>query len=160
QLSGAGSSQAVNVSAVDHFKSITVAGGAAGGFVGVAGGVDVGIADSSVQAFLQGLSQVSAKGDVEVNAISNKEVQTYALSVGGGFVGVAGSVSVWSVGTQPTTTYNDGAGGPDKGAWISGTKYNKGDVVTDPFDNKRYAAKSDLPSSTTAPHADPSHWEG
>ena len=38
-------------------------------------------------------------------------MQTYALSLGVGFVGAAGSVSVWSVGTQPNTTYNDGAGG-------------------------------------------------
>ncbi|MFL5756907.1 MAG: hypothetical protein ACJ77N_11475, partial [Chloroflexota bacterium] len=104
QLGGGDSDQAVNVSAVDFFKSLTVAGGAAGGFVGVAGGIDIGVADSSVQAFIQGLANVSANGDVEVNALSRKQVQTYALSLGVGFVGVAGSVSVWSVGSERTTT--------------------------------------------------------
>ena len=158
QLSGADPGQSVNVSAVDFFKSLTVAGGAAGGFVGVAGGVDIGIADSSVQAFLQTLSTVNAQSNVEVNAVSNKQVQTYALSVGGGFVGVAGSVSVWSVGTQPTTTYNDGAGGPDKGAWSSGSTYNKGDTVT--FGGKTYAARNDLTNDTTSPDNDPTNWEG
>ena len=65
QLGGGDSDQAVNVSAVDFFKSLTVAGGAAGGFVGVAGGIDIGVADSSVQAFIQGLANVSANGAVD-----------------------------------------------------------------------------------------------
>src|SRR5207249_2730750 len=94
---GANGAQSVNVSAVDFFKSLTVAGGAAGGFVGVAGGVDIGVADSSVQAYIGAGSKVRAASDVEVNAVSRKEVQSYALSIGGGAVGVAASVSVWTV---------------------------------------------------------------
>ena len=146
----------VNVVAVDSFKSLTVAGGAAGGFVGVAGGVDIGIADSSVAAYIGTGSSVNAAGDVGVFGLSTKNVQTYALSIGGGFVGVAGSVSVWTVGTQPVTTYNDAAGGPNKGAWSSGAQYNKGDVVT--FGGKTYAARVDNPASD--PVSDPSEWEG
>ncbi len=152
--------QSVNVAAVDYFKSLTVAGGAAGGFVGVAGGVDIGVANSSVAAVIGVGSHVHAGDDVNVYALSRKDVQTYALSIGGGFVGVAGSVSVWSIGTQPVTTYSDAAGGPDKGTWSSGGDYNKGDVVTDSFDGKRYAAKNDLVGDPTAPHADPANWEG
>ena len=84
--------QSVNVSAVDSFTSLTVAGGVAGGFVGVAGGVDIGVANSSVQAYIGIGSIVFAKSNVDVNALSRKNVSTYAVSVGGGFVGVAGSV--------------------------------------------------------------------
>src|SRR5439155_766611 len=64
---------------------------------------------------------VKAKSNVDVNALSRKNVSTYAVSVGGGFVGVAGSVSVWTVGPQATKTYHDGAAGPDRGAWSSAT---------------------------------------
>src|SRR6266849_4521046 len=61
---------------------------------------------------------------------------------------------------QPVTTYNDAAGGPDKGDWALHGKYNKGDVVTDPNDHKRYAAKSDLPNDLTSPSSDSGNWEG
>ena len=104
---GADGSQSVNVSAVDYFKSLTIAGGIAGGFVGVAGGVDIGIADTSAQAYIGEGSNVHAKADVEVNGLSRKEVQTYALSAAGGFVGVAIAVSVWSVGTKTNSNYQD-----------------------------------------------------
>src|SRR5206468_227996 len=129
--------QSVNVTAVDTFKSLTVAGGIGGGFVGVAGGVDIGIANSSVQAYIGNDSTVSAAANVDVNALSRKDVSTYAVSIGGGFVGVAGSVSVWTVGTQATTTYHDAPAGPDRGTWSNTTAtstdpdvyYHKGDVV-------------------------------
>ena len=151
----------VNVAAVDSFKSFTVAGGAGGGFVGVAGGVDIGVADSSVAAYLGAGTSVNAAGDVGVFGLSTKDVRTYALSIGVGFVGAAGSVSVWTIGTQPVTTYNDAAGGPDRGTWSSTVAndpnnfYKKGDVVT--FNGSKYAAKTDHPLD------DPSHaseWEG
>ena len=69
-------------------------------------------------------SSVKANADVDVNALSHKNVQTYAISVGGGFVGVAGSVSVWTVGTQATTTYDESSGATDRGDWTSGVAYN------------------------------------
>ncbi len=119
EMATANSRQSVNVSAVDDFKSLTIAGGVAGGFVGVAGGIDIGVANSSVQSYIGNGSIVRAKSNVDVNALSHKNVQTYAVSVGGGFVGVAGSVSVWTVGTAPTTTYQDGVAGPDRGVWSS-----------------------------------------
>src|SRR5262249_52238723 len=62
--SGAGGAQSVNVSAVDFFKSLTIAGGIGGGFVGVAGGVDIGVGDSSVQAYLGAGSTVHAAANV------------------------------------------------------------------------------------------------
>ena len=145
----------VNVAAVDSFKSLTVAGGAAGGFVGVAGGIDIGVADSSVAAYLGAGTSVNAGADVGVFGLSTKDVQTYALSIGAGFVGVGGSVSVWTIGTQPVTTYNDAAGGPDRGAWSGSADYNKGDVVT--FSGSKYAAKIDHPTNDPS---DTSQWEG
>ena len=151
----------VNVAAVDSFTSFTVAGGAGGGFVGVAGGVDIGVADSSVTAYLGAGTSVNAAGDVGVFGLSTKNVRTYALSIGAGFVGAAGSVSVWTIGTQPVTTYNDAAGGPDRGTWSSTVAndpnnfYKKGDVVT--FNGSKYAAKTDHPLNDPS---DTSEWEG
>ena len=73
-----------------------------------------------------------ARQDVEVNGLSRKDVQTYALSAAGGFVGVAIAVSVWSVGTQTNSNYQDSGGaGPDKGTWAASIDYHAGDVVTD-----------------------------
>ena len=141
---GAGSAQSVNVTALDYFKSLTIAGGIAGGFVGVAGGVDIGIADTSAQAHIGEGSTVYAVLDVEVFGLSRKEVQTYALSASGGFVGVALAVSVWSVGTQTNSNYQDsGSTGPDKGTWSATGSYNAGDVVTG-SDGKRYTARCDI----------------
>ena len=176
QLASTSLNQSVSVSAVDSFTSLTVAGGVAGGFVGVAGGIDIGVANSSVQAYIGIGSIVFAKSNVDVNALSRKKVSTYAASVGGGFVGVAGSVNVWTVGTQPTTAYNDGAAGPPRGEWSSATasavyddpstpettlvpdtsvRYRKGDVVT--FNGKTYAAKIEQPLQDPT-HAD--EWLG
>ena len=97
---------------------------------------------------------INAADDVDVNALSRKDVQTYALSIGGGFVGVAGSVSVWTVGTQATSTYNESAGLTDRGIWMSGEDYNTDHFVTDSVDNKRYSPHSDVTNSLVAPHLD------
>ena len=158
-LGGAGGAQSVNISAADKAKTLTIAGGAAGGFVGVAGGVDIGVLDVSVQAAIGTGATVRALADVQVAALSIKDVKTFALSIGGGFVGVAGSVSVWTVGTQATTTYEgSGSDGP-AGPWDN-TKadYHMGDVVT--FGGKRYGAKLDNPAIGLSPVDNPTQWEG
>ena len=142
---GADASQSVNVSAIDYFKSLTVTGGAAGGFVGVAGGVDIGIADTSAQAYIGEGSTVHAAQDVEVNGLSRKEVQTYALSAAGGFVGVAIAVSVWSIGTQANSNYQDsGAAGPDKGTWSGSGSVQRRRRRHRSFDGKQYTARNDI----------------
>ena len=51
-VAGANAAQSVNISAVDFFKSLTVAGGVGIGFVGVAGGVDIGVAETSVASYI------------------------------------------------------------------------------------------------------------
>src|SRR5439155_14211294 len=136
-LTGLDPDQSVNVAAVDAARTLTVAGGIGGGFVGIAGGIDIGHLDQTVQAAIGTGATVRANDDVSVFALSRKDMQTYALSIGGGFVGVAASVSVWSVGRNATTTYQDDGGGA-KGAWNSGTKYGQGDVVT--FGAQKYHA--------------------
>ncbi|MGN6127418.1 MAG: beta strand repeat-containing protein, partial [Humibacter sp.] len=156
---GAGSMQSVNVSAADATKALTIGGGAAGGFVGVAGGIDIGIADTTTQAYIGGYATVYAARDLMLNALAAKSISSYALSVGVGAVGIAASVSVWTVGTDPTTSYNSGANGVDRGTWSSAATYNKGDVVT-ASDGNRYGALVDHP--TLNPVNDTSHtqWEG
>ena len=105
----------------------------------------------TVQSAIGAGATVRAEDDVSVIALSRKNVQTYALSIGGGFVGAAGAVSVWSVGTQSTTTYDDDGGGETKGPWSSGTKYGKGDVVT----HRREQVLRDETTRRHAPHAGP-----
>ena len=154
------SSAGVNVSATDRFKSLTIAGGIAGGFVGVAGGVDIGVANNSVVAELGASLTVTAGGNVEVYAVTKKDVSTFAVSAAGGFVGVAAAVSVWTIGTTATGGYHAADGGDDRGAWDSGTSYRKGDVVS--YNGKRYSAKVDntLTGAGNNPEANPTQWLG
>ena len=157
-LGGASGSQSVNVSAVDSFKSLTIAGGIAGGFVGAAGGVDIGVADIDDAGVPRGhVDRRTPPADVDVNALSRKNVQTYALSAAGGFVGVAVAVSVWTVGTATTSTFHDGAAGPDKGPWSPEPPYNEGDVVT--HAGKTWGSKSDGNLGHT-PVAGSAFWQG
>src|SRR5215203_4846896 len=155
---GANALQSVDIAAVDRAKTLTIAGGAAGGFVGVGGGVDIGVLDVTVQSSVGTSSTVKANLDAIVAALSIKDVQTYAVSFGAGFVGVAGSVSVWSVGMQTTTTYQESPAGDNKGPWVSGTEYNAGDIVT--HAGKQWTAREDIRGAdkTTAPDAGGSKW--
>ena len=101
----------IDVSALDFFKSITIAGGVGAGFVGAGAGVDIGVANSSVTALIpNGASVTANSGNVYVYALSSKHAKTYTFAIGGGFVGVSGAVAVWSLGTAPTQSYNDGQG--------------------------------------------------
>ena len=98
------------------------------------------------------------------------------MSLGAGFVGVAGSVSVWTVGTQPTQTYDDAgsskspldtgngssasqadstaSGSPE--AWMSGGSYTKSSIVS--YGGKNYAAKVDIVNKTLDPVTDSAEW--
>src|SRR2546430_10374944 len=72
---------------------------------------------------------------------------------GGGWVGVAGGVSVGPAGPQPTPTPPAAPAGPDRGTWSLATAtstdpdvyYHKGDVVQYGSPAKTYAAKKDQP---------------
>ncbi|MDD4600778.1 MAG: hypothetical protein PHQ46_06940, partial [Negativicutes bacterium] len=97
--SDVGAAQAVNVSAVDDIKLFSVGGSAAGGAVGVSGGVDVGIIKTNTAASIGSGANVKAVGPVDINAFAKKDINSYAASVSGGAFGVAGGVSVYTIGS-------------------------------------------------------------
>jgi mucin-19 len=105
---GANPAQAVNVSAVNQATNFSFAGGLGGGIAGIAGGVDVGLLKNSTQAYISNGADVHAKQDVDVYALSNDNVQTYALGAGVGVAALAASVSVWSIGVPYSAGYTDG----------------------------------------------------
>ncbi|MDZ4169923.1 MAG: hypothetical protein U1E26_09770, partial [Coriobacteriia bacterium] len=104
-----GSGQSVNVSAVNKAHVLGVGGGAGVGIAGVGGAIDVGVIRNDTSAYLGAGSETRARSNVDVNALSMKQVETVVISVAAGIVGVPISVSVWTVGTTATTTYSDGS---------------------------------------------------
>ncbi len=86
------------------------AGAAAGGFVGVAGAVDFGTLKNDTSATIEGYAVVRAKNDIEVNALGDKNLDSYAFSGAGGAVALAASVSVWSIGRQLDRNYTNREG--------------------------------------------------
>ena len=116
--SGAGSDQGVYVNAANEARVLTFTGAIAGGFVGVGGAVTVGNLNNDVNAKVRSGSKVKARKNVEVNALSIKKIDTFDVSGAGGFVGVAGAVSVWSIGDSSAPSYSDTKddGTPDKTA--------------------------------------------
>mgnify|MGYP001607167048 CR=1 FL=1 len=57
-------------------------------------------------------SRVAAKNTVEVNALGIKDVDSIAASGALGLIGLAGSVSVWSVGQALSSNYQGDGGAP------------------------------------------------
>lgn len=102
--------QMVYVNATNDVNIKTFVIGVAGGFVGVAGAVDVGTLNNNVKAEIQSGSKVSAKNSVYVNAVGLKDLVGFDASGAGGVVGVGGAVSVWSIGTKINSNYQDNEG--------------------------------------------------
>lgn len=130
--------QSVNVAAVNRVDSFTLAGGAAAGLVGIAGAVDVGVISADTNASIGSETDIWATHDVGVYALAKKDILTLAVSIGAGFVGASGSVSVWSIGTATDGTYDDGSyeASRDRGTWSAATTYAPGDIVTGSDGNK------------------------
>ena len=74
--------------------------------------------------------------DLEYHANVNLHGDTHVTATGD--VTLASAVDV--------TATSKASGGVELGAWVSGTNYTKGDIVTD--DGKRYAATKDIVNST------------
>lgn len=91
-------SQDVNVTARNDLGMFTVAGALGVGAVGIAGSVDVGVIRNDTTAFIGDSADVRAARDVDVNALSRKEIETYVISASGGLAGIAAGVAVYSVG--------------------------------------------------------------
>src|SRR5262245_36829719 len=87
-------------------RSCRSAGGAAGGVGALAGGVDVGTIRNDVSALVAGGADVRAEGNVEVNAHSARDVDSFAIGGAGGLVGLNASVSVWSLGDRFSPNYS------------------------------------------------------
>ncbi|WP_312523058.1 hypothetical protein [Anaerospora sp.] len=94
-----GSDQSVNVSAVNDLEIFSVGGSVAGGLVGVSGGVDVGVISNNTTAYIGNGANVKAADSIAVNALATKEIDSFAVSASTGVVGVAGGVSVYSIGS-------------------------------------------------------------
>ncbi|MBI1395302.1 MAG: LEPR-XLL domain-containing protein, partial [Betaproteobacteria bacterium] len=107
---GASQQQGVSVRAGNRIDTTSFAGGIAGGVVGLAGAVDVGVVKNDTSAIIHGGADVAAKGSVGVSATHLDHNSGYTFSVGGGLVGLAASVSVWSLGTPLATNYSDNSG--------------------------------------------------
>ncbi len=101
-----GVDQDVVVSAIDDFKAFAVAGALSAGLaaIGLAGGVDVGILRNDTRAYIGNDAQVDARDDVDVEAKALRDIQSYAVSVGAGTVGLGAAVSVWSIGGTLSST--------------------------------------------------------
>uniref|UniRef100_UPI0032217262 beta strand repeat-containing protein n=1 Tax=Microbacterium sp. TaxID=51671 RepID=UPI0032217262 len=110
---GAGSAQSVSVVATDRTDALTIGGGLGGGFVGVAGGVDIGVMDLTVRAEVGDGAVITASRDLAIRAMSIRTIRSYAVSIAGGVVGVSGSVSVWTAGGSPSAGYDTGGGQQD-----------------------------------------------
>jgi hypothetical protein len=123
---GAGPDQSVFVGASNEVRVTSFAVGIAGGFVGVGGAVDVGSIKNDTSARILSGAQVSAKKDVEVNALGIKDLDGFTFSGAGGFVGLTAAVSVWSVGTPVQKTYSD-----DDGNSASAVEGDNGSADTD-----------------------------
>jgi hypothetical protein len=104
--SGVNATQSVNVAAANNVWAFTFAGGLGGGIAGIGGGVDVGVVRNNVNAYIGDYADVDASHNVGVYALGNKKILSIVVSLAGGAVGAAGSISVWTVGTAFDPTYS------------------------------------------------------
>ncbi len=95
---GAAATQDVVVTARDSTATLVIDGGVAGGLVGIAGAVDVGVFRNTTSAFIRDGTTVNAARHVAVGALSNKAGSSTAVSAAGGIVGVAAGISIYSYG--------------------------------------------------------------
>ncbi|WP_198937984.1 hypothetical protein, partial [Pelomonas sp. KK5] len=119
---GADARQGVYVTAANSASGTHFTGAVAGGFVGVGGAVQVGSLKNDTAARILGNADVNAKGDVLVNGISRIDLDSLTISGAGGFVGAAGAVTVWSVGTPLERSYKN-----DQGTQADGLTKTDGD---------------------------------
>ncbi|MEX0958007.1 MAG: LEPR-XLL domain-containing protein [Burkholderiales bacterium] len=107
-VGAADSDQSVNVSAFNETLVFAFAGGVGAGIAGIGGGVDVGVLRNNTSAYIGNGAEVQARRNVDVNALSLKDVDSVAASAGVGLVGAVGSVTVWAIGTRTDATYSEG----------------------------------------------------
>ena len=121
----------VDVAASDKIISVGAAGsGAGGGAAGVGGSANAVIALNTTSAYIDSGAQVSATGDVAVNASSEKDVVSTSIAGGGGgAAGVVGALSVVSVGSLLDGEATSGLQVKDKDASGKETKKSTQDYT-------------------------------
>src|SRR5262249_14212832 len=102
----ASATQSVAVQANNDFTAFVVGGAIGGGIAGIGGGVDVGILHNNTAAYVDLGAQVHATDNITVQATADKDITSVALSVGVGVAGIAGSVTVWSIGEPVSGEYS------------------------------------------------------
>ena len=95
---GGHAAQDVNVTARNDLSLFNVSGALGVGAVGISGAVDVGVIRNDTTAFIGDDAIVHTARDVDVNALSRKDIETYAVSAAGGLGAIAAGVAVYSVG--------------------------------------------------------------
>ncbi|MDZ4169925.1 MAG: hypothetical protein U1E26_09780 [Coriobacteriia bacterium] len=129
--------QSVSVVAANKAKVLTVYGSLGGGIVGIGGSVDVGMLRNDVAAYVGNGAHVQATHNVNVVALSNADVDAYVFSIGGGIVGAAGSVSVWTIGGTSNQTYtvdNNGGAANQSASALPASVVNMADHQSDGSD--------------------------
>lgn len=108
--SGVAARQNVELRATNTLTVKSVAGGFSAGVGSLAGAVDVGSVRNETNAFIGANADVKAAQDVIVAANATRNVGSFALSAAVGGVALAGSVSVWALGSTFDSNYSNDAG--------------------------------------------------
>ncbi|MCA9167540.1 MAG: hypothetical protein KDB23_07715, partial [Planctomycetales bacterium] len=103
-LTGANDHQDVHVSAINDVTTFAVSGAIGLGTAGLAGGVDVGMVRNDTTAYIAG--DVHAERDVRVNALSDREIQSYTISAGGGAAGLGAAATIYTIGGDLVQSYS------------------------------------------------------
>jgi len=139
--------QSVYVNAANLVDGFAFAGALAAGAVGLAGAVNVATIKNDTAASIQGGAKVRAKQDVEVNSLGIKDLKGITVGGAGALIGIAASVSVWSIGAPIEKNYSNQNNYDETGtpAWDNATEAENGESVDG--DAARQAQDS---TSTTA----------
>jgi hypothetical protein len=108
----------VDVNATDRTRVVSVGGAVTGGLVGVGGTVDATIVLNTTSAHIDSGAQITAVHDVKIEALSDKLVNSTTFAGSGGAVGVAGAVSIVSVGSLLDGEAKNGLNGDDTGSLV------------------------------------------
>jgi hypothetical protein len=128
--------QDVNIGAGNNVNVLSAGGGLGLGAGGIGAGVDVGTIRNNTNAAVDSGSTLDAAGDVNVTSTGLTDLNSYAMSVGGGAVGIAGSVSVWTLGTGVDSSYTDTNSANDALTFRSGNGANNVGQAADSQTNR------------------------
>ena len=147
---GGASNQDVYVNASNDIRIQSYAMGGAGGFVGVAGAVDVGSVKNDTSAKILAGAEAAAARDVEVNSVTIKKLDSFVLSGAVGFVGVTGAVSVWSIGDAIEKNYSN-----DEGTSANAVENEDGQAADQQAGEQSEATSSEISSGLMGYSSDP-----